>query len=792
MVFRCPGRLALQLAVALAILSGVSLPAEDVSQPDRTEILRHAADGEDGFWKRIATDEPYESLGCRKVFSSAMALCEARRHPERLQRLYEIATDFQDRDPQNAGYGNLRWYWRDSQVTDRNAVEFCMQDALATWIHHRDWIPEPARSELFQLIQFGMEGCMRHRVPTRYTNIALLNAGNLIVSGEMFDRPGVAEEGYRRLDAICLWTWRFGTCEFCSPTYYGTDLQGILFLEAYAQRDRTRQQARALAHFFWSDIALNWFVPARSLGGAHSRTYDYLRGLGGLDRFLWMEGWLGETLKAEPDMIRPARARWSPPSELLEQSQSELPRLVRQSWGPTACQSRTHMLYPDVTLSTSAANYGAHDMPLTIDLPGDRRAVRCYFIPDGREDPYGKVRYVTGAAGHRKALHLKPFWTAAQRTCDALGLVMFRDRDLSSDVVTNLQSHIVLRRDNDGIWIGGKRVDLSGASREMPARIPILVGDSLVLRYATAAVGIRVVWARAQNGQPSAAALIDDANPYGAIRLTIDHDREPPTTQAGAAFWVRVGSQLDDDTAFEAWRSAFQAATPKMVEASDQGIRLAIPGVDGPVTLSAASPFVDNSTVQLTPEPTNSPLELNGQDLGRTLLENVEPICTYRNQLARLQSVVVASQGDVGWEAETGLVFPGMRIDDDAGASAGQFVWHSKDSPVGSETGSLTFHLDVEKAGSYFLWARVFAPDPQTDSFYVLQNDTGARPPASASWHTGNKAEWTWRCLKLNRATDPTPLELPVGTSSLHFRVREAGTKIDRLFLTSDPQQVPE
>ncbi len=42
-------------------------------------------------------------------------------------------------------------------------------------------------------------------------DIAILNAGNLIALGELLDRPEAAEEGYRRLEAICLWTWAFGT-----------------------------------------------------------------------------------------------------------------------------------------------------------------------------------------------------------------------------------------------------------------------------------------------------------------------------------------------------------------------------------------------------------------------------------------------------------------------------------------------------------------------------------------------------------------------------------------------------
>ena len=114
MTFRFPRRLLSQMAISLTVLFGAAVFAEEVPRPDRTEILRHSADGEDGFWRQIATDELYESLGCRKVFASAMALCEARKHPQRLQRLYEIAAGFQDRDPESAVYGNLRWYWRGS------------------------------------------------------------------------------------------------------------------------------------------------------------------------------------------------------------------------------------------------------------------------------------------------------------------------------------------------------------------------------------------------------------------------------------------------------------------------------------------------------------------------------------------------------------------------------------------------------------------------------------------------------------------------------------------------------
>ncbi|MHB8899119.1 MAG: hypothetical protein ACYC6Y_10270, partial [Thermoguttaceae bacterium] len=752
---------------------------------------------EDRLWQPVAVHDPEGSLSCRSLFSSAMALCEARRDADRLSRRYELAARFQDRDAASPTWGNLRWYWRDAQVTDQNAVEFCMQDALLTWIFHRQWMPEPARQRLRELMALGLEGCLRHRVRPGYTNIALLNAANLIGLGEVSDRPDAAEEGYRRLGLACLWTWRCGVCEYCSPTYYGVDLQGIHFIQQHAQREPGRRQAEALARLFWTDIAANWFPPAQRLAGAHSRTYDYLGGLGSLDPYLQASGWIDGPIVPGPAMIHPLRSPPTPPNFLQGDAALPLPRLVRQSWGPSALQSRTHMLYPDLTLSSAAANYGAHDMPLTIDLPGARGAVRGYFIPDGREDPYGKLKYATGSAGHQKALHLKTFWTAAQRTCDAVGLVVYRPQDLQEEVVANLQSHFVLRRQHDGAWIGGRPIALAGDPGK-PGRAPLEVGQPLVIRYGTAAVGIRVLWARAQDSTPPVIALVDDGNRFGAIRLTIEHHRQTVSAQAGAALWVRVGSGLADEDRFRAWRSAFEAAGPGVAIATEDQIRIEVPGAEGPVSLSAAPPFDDQSPVELVPAPGRVVLQVCGAgqqdspDVGRQLLEQVEPIRTYCRQRAQLRPVAVPADGEATWEAEDGIVFPEMELGEDPRASGGRFVGSSKESQASTRTGSVTFELEVAEAGTYYLWGRVLAPDPERDSFYVVLSDGFDPAPNSASWHTLHDPEWQWRPVAFDRAKTPARFELGAGRTPLQFRVREPGAKLDRLVLTRDPNYIPE
>jgi hypothetical protein len=473
----------------------------------------------------------------------------------------------------------------------------------------------------------GVEGCLRHRVPATYTNIAIMNAANLIVLGETLDRPEMAREGGRRLDDMFAWTAKHGTHEYCSPTYYFTDLSGLLLIATSARQEHARQQAHALLQLLWTDIALNWFPAAERLGGAHSRTYDYLSGLGGLDWYTWINGYIQSTSSGKAERVEPYWKEWAPPESLLNTSRQQLPRLVRQSWGDRPEQSRTHMLYRDITLSCAGACYGQHDEPLVVDLAGKRKAPRCYFIADGREDPYGQKRYSTGAAGHAKALHLVPLWAGAQRTCDALGLVIYRDKDLEAPEVTNLQSHFVFRRDAQALWRAGERIELPRGSAEKPARVSIAAGQSLVLQYASAGVAIRLLWATQRDGQPVGADLVDDGNRYGVLRWTVEHGMRKASApagnrlaQAGAAFWVRVGSGLTDQRAFEAWRKRFESARPAAAEVTSAQIRLAVPGVDGPLAILARAPFDEKGKLEFVPEPCRGVLELDGKEIGRPLL----------------------------------------------------------------------------------------------------------------------------------------------------------------------------
>jgi hypothetical protein len=783
-------RLAVPILAALAAFDSQAADPSAAEVKADPAIVRNAVEAGERAWRAATRQPPPANLSSRELFIYALALCEAKQNPERLERLFEVAGRMQQRDPNSRGYGNFRWSWSHEDVWDFNAVDFCMQAGALLWLRHRDAMPAGAREKLQPILELAAQGLLRHRVAESYTNIALMNAGDLMLLGEALGKPDVAEEGYARLDRILLYMAEGGIHEYVSPTYYGVDLDDLLLIELFAQRERARAQARALRELFWTDIALNWFAPAQKLGGARSRDYDYLRGLGHLDQQLMANGWLPVDETHRPTVIWLAYQQPRPSAALKQMSEQRFPRLVTQVWGLEKHQTRTHYLCRDVTLSVAGANYRTMDIPLSADLPGPHEGVRCYFIPDGRHDPYGKIK-IQESKAHAKTLHLTPFWSAAQRRVDALGLAVYRDKDVPPDTQT-LESHFVMPLDADAFWVGDRPVKFE---KGKAAEFPVSAGDAVVLRKGTATVGVRVPWSRNRAGAPASAALVYDANPHGAVRLTVTHHvtgfAVSSQVTPGAAFWVRIGSGLQNDEDVAKWRREF-AETRADVETTTNRVRVSVNGQDGPVTVGVATPFAVPFEVE--PMPPRALLACDGDDIGRRILENVEPVKSFQAKRPPMAPVKVPAGKSIYWEAESGQVIPPMTFGKDAKASGGLFVWMpaKPGEKAGSSVGRVTWDLEIEKAGDYYVWGRVLAPTLENDSFHVSVSTDAGELIKPTTWATGRHKEWEWIQLTLKNEKPPMPFTLPQGKVSLQLRVREAGTQMDRLFITPDPDAKPQ
>src|SRR3712207_1022817 len=90
------------------------------AQTDTKALAIRLALANEGFWK--STQEPQKSVTSRGLFAYALVLCEANQNLDRLERLFDLATQMQDRNPQNRSYGNFKWKWGDQAIVDYNAV----------------------------------------------------------------------------------------------------------------------------------------------------------------------------------------------------------------------------------------------------------------------------------------------------------------------------------------------------------------------------------------------------------------------------------------------------------------------------------------------------------------------------------------------------------------------------------------------------------------------------------------------------------------------------------------------
>lgn len=749
---------------------------------DPAAYWAEAAQRGDRTWERVERLHP--ELGCREIFTYALLLCESNQHPDRLQRLFEVAARMQDRDQESRGYGNLRWRWREGAVLDANAVEFTMQDATVIWLKHRDALPEGARTVLKELMEYAVQGCLRHSVGASYTNIALMNAYNLVLLGQLLGQPKAAEEGRKRLERICTYTWEAGIHEYNSPTYTGVDLDSLVLLAKFADDPQVRTAAETLLELFWTSIALNWYEPANKTGGTHSRDYDYLHGLGYLDRWAAWAGWLSAEVGGRPS--RQAMLADLHPDAKLAAYLKQYPRLIRESWGTAGAEARTQYVLPEVALSSSSAAYGSMDLPLTADLAGDRQSVRCYFVPDGRHDPYGKM--VIPAGPHLKTLHLTPFFAAAQRKTDALALVVYRAGDLEESQAT-LESHFVMPRDVDEVWVDDRAVKLTNGQ---PTVVELQPNEVVAIRRGGGVVGVKVPWSLGLDGGPAKTALVDDGNPYGAIRLTVAHHSfwglRSEDALAAAAFCVRVGSGLSSAD-FAGWRRDFAAAHAAVTDA--QGVLHATAeSLDGRLSLTAGPPF--RSSAALEPAPPEGILELDGRELGRPLLERLPFVAAYRDAFRNRPKLTVSGEEGTYLEAEAGSVVPDMEVQTDPEASGGKYVWTPGEP--GEKTrrhGQLSWTVTIQRTATYYLWGRVKAPTPDDDSFMVEISGKQGSPLPRSDWPVSTHQAWEWVAFPVG-GKPPVGIELQQGQYDLILSTREDGTSIDMLYLTTTPDEQPK
>ena len=783
---------ALFIAIASSFWPGGFLAAEDdaASALSKEKIKTLEA--------RVRRFQPVrDRTGVRELFEFALDAVDANWRPDLVAKAFEIAEEMQDRDPESRTYGNFRWYMFNPRPVDRNAVEFSMERASLVWILYRDRLNAEALERLERLTEFSVEGIRGHKVPVSYTNIFLMKIWNCIALGEYTDRPALAQEGYDLLDQWLMDAWDAGIHEYGSPTYYGVDTGCLGLIARYAKREEERKAAETALRLFWTDIAANWYEPAQRLGGAHSRDYDYLTGHGYLDDRLRASGWLTDGIPRKEDCFAKASA-WAPPAELRELS-LRAPRTVCQRWGDGWWERATQYVGKRFSIGSAGANYGPMDKTLVVNLPGGPEVPVVSFFMDGRGDPYGKNRIPQGESGHEKALHLMPFLAGVQRGAEVLQVAAV---DSESKVAFRhspdpacLLSHVYFPLGVE-VFTGetGEAVSLEGKER-----VAVADGAPVFLRSEDVAVGIRcVVATRSGSDEPAPVFLSGDGAKYGAARFTVEHSAGAPKGKAVVGLWVRAAEGLESGEAFDEFRRAFASAKAESHRDGAQ-LELKAAGNAGPMRIVVDLEKEERLACEGgEPGLIEARLRVDAEDLGEKILENAGPIRKYR------ELVSAAERGEKGAfaverviEAEAAhFILTEFTVAEDAKASGGKFVWAPGEPGEGggSNRARAAWMVHVPRDGQWHLWARVQAPTPSDDSFFVTVRQPGASEDQHLAWYTGTKPEWTWAPVQSGKGEDVEGfqvLDLKKGGALIEFSCREDGTRLDALYLTSDPDGRP-
>jgi hypothetical protein len=130
-----------------------------------------------------------------------------------------------------------------------------------------------------------------------------------------------------------------------------------------------------------------------------------------------------------------------------------------------------------------------------------------------------------------------------------------------------------------------------------------------------------------------------------------------------------------------------------------------------------------------------------------------------------------------------------LEIAHDEKASNGMYISSSsgaenqyKPSPV-----MVTLKVDIARPGAYTLWGRVKASNDRNNSFFV-QIDNGP----NNLWEVQTGDDWHWDLVNNRDVADPVTFILTKGIHTIKIRLRESGTKLDKLLLTNSVNLIPQ
>jgi len=127
--------------------------------------------------------------------------------------------------------------------------------------------------------------------------------------------------------------------------------------------------------------------------------------------------------------------------------------------------------------------------------------------------------------------------------------------------------------------------------------------------------------------------------------------------------------------------------------------------------------------------------------------------------------------------------------DTDDNASKGGFIYApngtGNEYTLGGST-IATYTVNIAQEGVYILWGRVQAHDRKDNSFFVQIDDN-----LDNLWEVETGNYWLWDKVNARDIFDPVGFNLKSGIHTIKIKLREDGTKLDKILLTNNLDFVP-
>jgi len=591
-----------RLATLLALLLASLLSAAPTKEQQRAL---------DGSYAGIL--KAGERLAARDLARYALEATAAGESPAKVAQALTTLRSQQELRKENPNFGNFRWYRGQPEVKDKNAVQFVCQNLLVLGLAHGDKLDAANAASLKTLLTDAAQGSLQQRVRPDYTNIFLMKACNLVLLGQYLGDEKLTAQGRANLQEFLTYTRTNGITEYNSTTYTGIDMDCAIQLVKLARDPKDQETGRTLLRLFWTEVAVNWFEPCQRLGGAHSRDYNYLQGIGATDNQLAANGWI-PPMKPEALGAEAASRTWLAPKEWTEGLRAFLPREIIQRWGAGPGMTATHWVTKDFSIGTGGTSKAYDDKAFAVQFPGDRRSTMVYFTMESRNDPYG-VNKEPDSNGHNKALHLRPALVTVQNQGRVL-LLAADDTEKPKHLrpvpeLKGLWSHVVFPSD-------AKVCDREG--REV-APGTLAAPGIVFLRKGAVTLAFQLIAGQpTADGQTSAPAVtyVRDGDKQQAARFTVEHGVGPHPGKGVFGFIAEI-TLTPDDAAFRTFAQAWpgkQSFTRKGDVATLSGN-----GLSATLDLAKNKILKTEGAAVLAP---NQPISVNGQDIWTPLLTGTE------------------------------------------------------------------------------------------------------------------------------------------------------------------------